>query len=238
MIAKPLFNIFPKKRIHSSMSKLKTKILNNIEKPKIIADYREKNSLIISELMSLGIDVEVKELKVADYIIKDVAIERKTVSDFISSMINKRLLKQLEELKQYKNPLLIIEGIEEQELYSDDNATGINANAIRGFLLSISLKHKIPIIFTKNYSDTARFINVIAKKQEREMSTNAKKKAKNKKEQIQFILEGFPGIGPATAKKLLKEFKTLQNTINTPLEDLQKLIGKKANIFKLREEEY
>lgn len=228
MTSKPLFDIFSKRK----------EISKPIEKPKVIVDYREKNSLIISFLKKLNLDVEIKELKVADYIVKNVAIERKTIADFISSMINKRLLKQLEELKQYANPLLIIEGIEDQELYNDENGTGMHANAIRGFLLSISLKHKIPILFTKNYKDTARFINVIAKKQEREISTNAKKKARNKKEQMQFILEGFPGIGPKTSRKLLKEFKSLQQIFNSPLEDLQKLIGKKANIFKLIKEEY
>jgi len=46
------------------------------EKPKIIIDYREKNSLIPSILNSLGVEIELKELKVADYIVKDVAIER------------------------------------------------------------------------------------------------------------------------------------------------------------------
>src|SRR4030043_460807 len=116
--------------------------------PKIIIDYREKNCLVASELMALGFEIEFKELKVADYLVKDIAIERKTVSDFISSMINRRLLKQLEELQQYENKLLIIEGIEEQNLYSDSESKeiGINPNAIRGFLLSILLKYKIPII--------------------------------------------------------------------------------------------
>ena len=38
------------------------KPLRVIEKPKIIADYREKNSLVIAELISLGVEVEVKEL--------------------------------------------------------------------------------------------------------------------------------------------------------------------------------
>src|SRR3989344_143033 len=121
------FEIFSKKK------------LRIIDKPKIIADYREKNSLVLSSLKNLGAEVETKELKVADYIVKDVAIERKTVKDFLSSMINKRLLKQIEELQQYKNKLLIIEGVEEQELYND-SPEGINGNAIRGFILSILLK--------------------------------------------------------------------------------------------------
>ena len=67
---------------------------------KIIADYREKNSLVPANLIKLGFEVEFRELKVADFIVKDTAIERKTVKDFISSMINKRLLKQLEEIQK------------------------------------------------------------------------------------------------------------------------------------------
>jgi ERCC4-type nuclease len=59
----------------------------------IIADYREKNSLVISELESLNVKVKIKHLKVGDYKIKNTIVERKTISDFVSSMINKRLLK-------------------------------------------------------------------------------------------------------------------------------------------------
>ncbi|MBU1135897.1 MAG: hypothetical protein KJ559_00085 [Nanoarchaeota archaeon] len=206
-------------------------------KLKITADYREKNSLVISELISLGIEVEIKELKVADFIVKDTAIERKTISDFLSSMLNKRLSKQLEEIKQYKNSLLIIEGIEEQELYNDF-PEGINGNAIRGFLLSILLEYKVPIIFTKDYKDTAKFIYILSKKQKKEASIRANKKSLNKKEQMQYILEGFPGIGPKTAKKLLEKYKTIKNIINTPIDELKKEIGIKAKIFDICREEF
>jgi Fanconi anemia group M protein len=230
MKTKTIFNIFEKKE----------KILkdNHKEKPKIIADYREKNSLVPSELVSLGCEVEFQELKVADFIVRNVAIERKTISDFISSMINKRLIRQLEELQQYEKRLLIIEGIEEQELYNEHEISGLHPNSIRGFLLTILLRHNIPVLFTKNAEDTAKFISLIANKKEHELSLNAKKRSLNKKEQMQFILEGFPGIGPKTAKKLLEEFKSIKSILNTPLEELRKIIGKKAEIFKIVEEEY
>ena len=102
-----IFDIFSKKKYDEK------------KKPKIIIDYREKESLIPSILISLGAETDIRELKVADYIVKDVAIERKTIFDFISSMKNKRLVNQLEGLQQYKNKILIIEVIEEQELYRD-----------------------------------------------------------------------------------------------------------------------
>lgn len=206
---------------------------------KIIADHHEKNSLVISELIANNIQVEMKNLPVADFLVGETAIERKTISDFLSSMINKRLSRQLEELKQYPKQLLLIEGIEEHELYNDEEHQGIHPNAIRGFLLDILLKYQVPIIFTKNYEDTAKFLLVLLKKQEQNhISLRAKKRTNSPKEQLQFILEGFPGIGPSTAKKLLKKFKTIKNIINQDLETLKKEIGKKSDIFQLLDKNY
>jgi ERCC4-type nuclease len=209
------------------------------EKPKVIMDYREKNSMVYSELVNLGIEVEIRELKVADYLVKDIAIERKTVSDFISSMINKRLSSQLNSLQQYKNRLLLIEGTDEHELYSHEiPEKGIHPNAIRGFLLSIIFEHKTPIIFTKDSEDTAKFISVLARREKKEASLNVSKNNLNKKERMQFILEGFPGIGPKTAKKLLSHFRTLREIFEASVEELKEVIGTKAEIFRLIEEKY
>ncbi len=245
-----IYNIFQKP--------LRTQKTQKIKETKILADYRERNSLLISELIHLGLKIEFKNLKVADYLVNDIAIERKTVSDFISSMINRRLLKQLEELKQYKHNLLIIEGIDEQELYSNEDVIyskyaisqeairnrpselrgkskktrGLSSNSIRGFLLSILLKHKVPIIFTKNSEDTAKFILIISKRKPKELSLNVSKKSLDRKERLQFILEGFPGIGPKSAKKLLEKFKTIKNIANASEQELKEVIGKKAGIIK------
>ena len=205
---------------------------------KIIADHREKNSLVISELHSLGIEVEIKHLNVGDFIIGKTAIERKTVSDFLSSMINKRLTRQLQEIKQYPSYLLLIEGTDHQELYNDD-PEGIHGNAIRGFLLDILLKYKVPIILTKDYEDTANFLTILAKKQKKEIPLRERKKTRDKKESLQYIMEGFPGIGPKTAKKLLKKYKTIKNIINLTPEQLHEEIGKKSeSFFKLIKENY
>lgn len=206
--------------------------------PKIEIDYREKNSLVPSILKNLQLEIEIKELKVADYIVNGTAIERKTIDDFLQSMINRRLINQLEELQQYPNRLLIIEGLEEQELYNDFDQ-GINGNAIRGFILTILLKYKTPIIYTKNPKDTAQFIYLLSKKQDKELPLNPKKKSHNKKEQKQYIMESFPGIGPKTAKKLLEKHKTLKQIINLSNEELKKNLGKKSQSFKqLIEENY
>lgn len=204
---------------------------------KITVDHREKNSLVVSELIKNGFNIDYQQMKVGDYLVKDVLIERKTVKDFISSMINRRLIQQLQEMQQYENKMLIIEGIAEEELYSEEG--GVNANSIRGFLLSIILKFKIPIIFTKNYEDTGKFITVIAKKKKNsELPLNVKKKTLNKQEQMQYILESFQGVGPSTAKKLLEKHKTLKRIFNLSEKKLKEDLGKKADSFKIITEEY
>jgi len=226
----PLLDIFKKEKENSTSQ----------PRPQIQADIHEKNSLVISYLSHIGIDSELKKLPVADFIINSIAIERKTVSDFLNSMISKRLIRQLEELKQFKKHFLIIEGIDEHELYNDSE-DGINGNAIRSFLLSIILRYEVPIIFSKDYKDTAKFLKVLVLKKPiaHQSLREVTKKAKNTKEQLEIILEGFPNIGPATAKKLLTEFGNLKNILTASDKQLEQLIGKKSeSIIKFRDEDY
>jgi len=226
------------KTVYQIFSKTKIFKGKKPDKKEIIIDYREKNCLLISELKKKNFDIKFRELKVADYIVKGIAIERKTISDFISSIKNNHLINQLKELQQYEKKLLLIEGIDEQELYNKENSTGMHSNSIRGFLLSILLKYNIPIIFTKNSEDSAEYIELISRKKSTEQPLNITKKTLNKKEQMQFIIESFSGIGPKTAKKLLKKFNTIQNIITSPQEKLKELIGEKAEIFKITKENF
>jgi len=212
------------------------KPLKKESKIKITVDHREKNSLVISELINLGFDIEFKQLPVADYIINNTAIERKTLSDFKSSIINKRIMQQLLELKQYPSHFLILEGFENEYPYEG----AIHENAFRGFLLSIITEYNVPIIFTLNEKDTAKYISVLAKKQKSpEQAIRASKILLTEKEKLQFILEGFPNIGPIAAKKLLKHFRTIKNLANASEEELKEVIGKKGGVvFKLFNKKY
>ena len=205
----------------------------------IIVDDREKNSLVASELAILGFAIEFKHLPVADYLIKNVAIERKTISDFKSSIIDKRIISQLLELKQYPKSLLVLEGLENEDPYN--LGSGMHENAFRGFLLSVLTEYQIPIIFTLNEKDTAKYISVLARKKEKEkeFSLRASKILPTEQEQLQFILEGFPDIGPKNAKKLLAHFKTLQKIIEADKEELENIIGKKSEtVYKLSRYNY
>ena len=211
----------------------KQKTKNSKPKPTqlIIADIHEKNSLVISELKrSTQIQLEIKSLKIADYIINDIAIERKTIQDLISSMINKRLIQQLKQMQIYKKSLLIIEGNLDEVISEENNI----AKALRGLLTSISTNSQTSIIRTQDYEDTTKYLITLAKQQlkpNQEISLHSRI-PKTKKEQKQYILESFPNIGPAKAKQLLKKFKTIKETINAEEEDLEPILKKRTRDFK------
>lgn len=192
-------------------------------KTAITLDSREKQSLIAANLIEQGATIKFETLEIADYLINGVAIERKTFIDFQSSIIDKRLVNQLEQLKKYEKKILIIEGF-----YYNYTDSKINENAIRGTMLSVALSFNVPIIFTENEEDTAKFLILIAKKQDKisegkvqEFSLRPSKTADTLEEQKQFILEGFPGIGPTSAKKLMSAYKNLLSIFKAKKKDLK-----------------
>jgi len=188
---------------------------------KIIIDHREKNSLVPSFLISLNCPIEFSYLSVGDYLINSTLIERKTLSDFKSSILDKRIFNQIEKLKEYENRVLIIE-----ETDSSKNNI-MDENAFRGAILSISLKHKISIIFTKSQEDTAKYLFILAKKTPKPISLRPFRKAKTNEEIAEYILEGFPNIGPLTSKKLLIKFGSIKNIINAKKIEIEKILGEK-----------
>jgi len=69
-------------------------------KTKIIIDSREKQSLVTANLVEQKANISHELLEIGDYLIQDTIIERKTISDFINSIIDKRIYSQLNENKK------------------------------------------------------------------------------------------------------------------------------------------
>jgi len=216
--------------LHNIFETRKRKSNNNQkEKPKIIADIHEKDSMILAELKhNQDIELNIQSLKIGDYLIGNIIIERKTTNDFISSMLNKRLIEQLIQMQQYNQKILIIEG-KIEDLYNK-----INPNAVRGFILSIISNYETNIIFTKDYRDTSRYLIILAKQQlkpKNQISFHSRI-PKTIKEQKQYILEAFPNIGPKKAELLLKKFNTLNNVFNAKEEELKEVLKNQSKDFK------
>jgi len=126
---------------------------------KITADYREKSSGLIDLLKDRGVVVELKSIPCGDYIINDtITIERKTANDFLISIINGRLFRQLLNLKKFcANPILLVEGNPFKTTHNFDKA------AIKGALISMQVVWYIPTIFSHSVKDSRDILLMISR---------------------------------------------------------------------------
>lgn len=196
-----------------------------MEEIKIYIDNRERNSRI-ANILANKCTIEEKQLPVGDYLLsKRVAVERKTADDFISSIADGRLFRQLEELKEnFRMPLMIIEG---NRLFNNDRK--MHPNAIRGALASVTLDYGVPIIQTENNLETAEMLIAIAKREQLDRKKNVAvrgRKAKRSANEMQeFIISGLPKINRAKAKALLKHFGTPERIFTASREELMEVGG-------------
>jgi len=208
----------------------------------IYADVREGNTKVV-KILKKYCDLREKQLQVADFLLsKRVAVERKTTSDFLQSIIDKRLFSQLAAMKElFSHPIVIIEG--EGDIYKLRN---IHENAINGALASIVIDYEIPILWTKNQLETAKLLFSIAKREQKELKKNAAIRVMKKKRSINeyqlYLVSGLPGINTTLAKNLLKHFRTPEKVFTASETELQKVekIGpeKARRIRKILTKEY
>ena len=193
---------------------------------KVIVDERERNSEINS-LLAENMLVERKTIDVGDYVVSDrICIERKTVADFKSSLINGRLFDQAKRLKEnYEHPIMIIEGNAEN--------FGLAENVVMGAIVALYVDNGIEVIRSRNPKETYELIKVIAKHEQdgsvRAPSLKGGRRAHSTSDYQEFIVANLPGIGPKLARSLLKHFGNIKSVANASLDELMKVekIGEK-----------
>ncbi len=177
----------------------------------IIVDIRERSSIITDAIESSGIKITKATLPVGDYAISErVCIERKTASDFESSLINGRLFEQMLRLKEaYMLPILLIEMGTEFRL---------GEPVITGAIASCYIDYRVMVAFSEDELDTASIICAIARHEnEREAAEPSPKGGTRSFSDDQFrerVIANLPGIGLATARSLLEHFGSI-NAIAT-----------------------
>jgi len=205
---------------------------------KIFADNRE-NCAVISELERLCV-IEMKNLPVGDYVCSDrVVVERKSESDFASSIMDGRLFSQMKELCGYEKPVLLLER-------NGQNVSRIHPNAIRGALASLALDFNVPIIFSQSYIDTAGIIFQIAKREQiedkRTISIRQKAGIDTPARHQEFLVAGLPSVSTVLAKRMLARFGTPQKIFSASLDELQEIEGigeeKAKRVFEMLNSEY
>lgn len=192
----------------------------------IVADVHEPKR-IVQRLKDLGVRVQVKNIIPGDYVVGEVGVERKTIGDFFSSMVKKRLFDQVLRLKEcYPVASLVVEG--DLSALSDYQ----NPGAFWGAFLAITLDEGIPIFFAPDYKQTAHFLYIIERRQVKGAAPYGlrhKPKMLTLDEKQRYFLQGFPNVGEILARSLLEEFGSLRKVMNARENDLLRVpkIGKK-----------
>jgi len=214
------------KEIKSMLEKVESKeqaTLADFEKTgiRVLVDSREMRSEVVKLLREFGANLEIKNLEIADYVLSDrVAVERKTVDDFVDSLISDRLFQQLLKLKTYPRPLIVLEG---ENIYR----RAVHPNAIRGAIATIVTDFGIPMIFTKDEKETAEFIFAIARREQeekkREVVEHFGKTKRTLKEEQEYVVSALSGVGSVIAKNLLEHFQTIERIATASEKELMEV---------------
>jgi len=199
-------------------------ILLSVMRVKIRMDYREKASGLVDLLQEMELILEIGQVPYGDYIINDaITIERKTAKDFLISIIDGRLFKQLSNLKKHcSRPLLLIEG----NPYETDLA--FDPLAIKGALLSAQAIWYIPVIFSSSKEETRDIFLMLGRQEESTLDVVPLRggyRPKRLKSKQLFLIQGLPQVGPTMAKRLLEDFGSAAKIMNATVAELMRVEG-------------
>jgi ERCC4-type nuclease len=192
----------------------------------ITADDREHKSEVIKSLMGIeNVEVCIRRLSIGDYQVDNrVIVERKTIKDFAISIIDGRLFKQMIRLANSNSTgVLILEGTA-----IDTVEIGMTRAAMQGALITVSLILGIPVLRSKDPSETAKLIVYIARQIESMAGGGVHRhgyRPKTKRKRQLFILQGLPGVGPEKAERLLAMFGSVEAVISASSSELQIVDG-------------
>jgi ERCC4-type nuclease len=185
---------------------------------RIIMDERERGS-IREAFLKLQCTIQLETLEYGDYIIGDgFFIERKRGDDCVASICDNRFFMQLLNLRsQCMHPILILENPGRLFLRK-----GFNDASIFGALLYATYKLRIPIIPTRNESETASIVYSMAKSLQKEhefhfVKTEPKPFLIDLNVQKAFI-QGLVDIGEIKSEALLTYFHTPLNIFRALME--------------------
>jgi DNA excision repair protein ERCC-4 len=182
---------------------------------RVVADEREKASGVPEELSKLNVRVYFGRLPVGDYVLNpDVAVERKSVRDLVSSVYDSRLFYQSARMAaSFAKPYLLVEG-DSKEV----EKLARNLKSYYGAIANVTMAYGLRVLFTANQRETAiaiaELLNHARAKPLSRMPSEAAPKAKNVSLQQLYLVSSMPGVGRKIAEKLLLKYGSPRRVLN------------------------
>lgn len=218
--------------------------------PRVVVDVREFRSSLPSLLHGRSMIIVPCMLTVGDYILSpNICVERKSVSDLISSFKDGRLYSQAETMfLHYKNPMLLIEFDQNKsftlEPFADLSGsltsvapTNVSSDLQSKLVLLTLAFPKLRIIWSSSPYQTAEIFESL-KTQEEEPDPIAAVRAgldkDTKAEEQVFNLEPqemlaiVPGVTPQNIKNIVLEAENIREVASMTVGELEPMVGKSA----------
>jgi len=201
------------------------------QKVNVVVDSREPLDTIIPVLTQHD-EVEeftVEQLPTGDLVIEGVVFERKTPSDYASSITDEddHLKGQVERMADaYDHAYVLLEG--DMSEFEELSHTRMNANSLRGFAASLTARNGVPVI---PCSDTENLIDYAirqARKHIEEPSDSGlqvKSSADSSAPVVERMYGCIDGVGADTASSLHLQYPSLQDALEATVDDLTVIDG-------------
>jgi ERCC4-type nuclease len=194
--------------------------------PRVVADLREPDDLL-DALRAQGVNVDVQVLAPADFVVGNLAIERKSVGDFHASLIDKRLFEQAARMKStYESCALLLEG--DLAFFAERK----HPRAIWGAMASLSIGFGLAVLPVPDKGASAQMLGVLARRALREgrgtggaPEVRFRPRMPSVAAQQKFAVQGFPGVGDVVSEALLEHFGSVRRVYEASERDLLRVAG-------------
>lgn len=170
----------------------------------MLVDHRERGSTIPEALVAAGLDVQLTDLPVGDYVLgAGLAVERKGPTDLGASIRDGRIFDQAVRLQSaFFQAVLLIEG----------EPSGIAEDAWRGAVCRL-VEDGFTVLHSLDAEDSAAWIVRLAKRARRAGPTTRtegpRRAPRHPSAQAETMLSVVPGISPTMARSLLAGYGSL-----------------------------
>ena len=164
----------------------------------MLVDYREQASAIPEALIAAGLEVQLTDLPVGDYVLgTDLAVERKGTTDLGASIRDGRIFDQAVRLQAaFPQAVLMVEG----------EPSGIGEDAWRGAVCRL-VEDGVTVLHSLDAEDSAAWILRLAKRARRTGPTTRtegpRRAPRHPSAQAEVMLSIVPGISRSMARSLL-----------------------------------
>ncbi|KAG9063825.1 hypothetical protein KI688_003937 [Linnemannia hyalina] len=207
--------------------------------PRIVVDAREFRSSLPSILHSQGMVLDPCTITVGDYVLSpNICVERKSISDLISSFASGRLYTQVEAMTvHYTRPVLLIEFDEDKSFSLQDKAdirADISVTELSSKLVLLTLAFpSLRLIWSSSVHSTVEIFEDLKRSEDEPDMQQAQAVGVDANQAIdsaynltpQDILRSLPGITSKNYKQVMRHVESIRELAELDVASLSNIVG-------------